>query len=380
MVVHDIPKPSDPNVKTGGSSNTKGNINEILVGYYTKPGPLSDPFMYFDKRGADPRPEFYKKAKELEPDLYIHEQERAKKMVEAFMDYAYANGYSKGKTAASVESVYWTAADGMIERASGIKAPSKGKGKNPTDILVEFKSTSGRMFLGNSAKSTKQAAAGIPFANPGIGTLSKELFGSSMYLPTIITKMEAKMMGDRKFKTILPKNWSSMSNVVKKKWQKDNKDANDLIKEHYGGPTLGAVRDAVMNKMLAMPWESLSPWLIDFVGGEYYGPQFVKLTGRGTGPYSAALEVPENNKKTIAMGKSYVLLDAMGNTTIRVFDMDSKPVFNIRMKYESQPFSSAIKVSGDSVGKDAGYFEQISDDASVGNIKTPRNARGKQKT
>ena len=379
-MVRDIPKPHDPKIKTGPSSSLQGDINEILVGYYTKPGPPNDPFKYFSNKGADPRADFDQKAKKLPLDLYIHEQERAKKMVEAFMDYAYRNKYATSTDPRSVKAVYWTASDGMIEKASGMKAPSKGKGKNPTDILVEFNSQNGRSFLGNSAKSTKQAASGIPFANPGIGPLSSELFGNSSHLTNIVGKMERKMISDPKFRGILPKTWMSMTNQVKKKWQKENEAANVMIKEHYGGPTLGAVRDAVMNKMLSMPWEELTPWLVDFVGGDYMGPQFVKVTGRGLGPYTAALEVPENNKKTIGVRKSHVLLEPMGNTSIRVYDLDGKEIFGIRMKYESQPFSSAIKISGDSVGKEAGYFESISEDPKEAKVKKPTSSGRKRKT
>ena len=382
MAVQDIPKPHDPKIqtKTSGVSSLLGDINEILVGYYTKPGPSNDPFKYFSNKGANPRDDFDKKSKLIPLDLYIHEQERAKKMVDAFMDYAHRNGYSKGKSPKDVKAVYWTAADGMIEKASGIRAPSKGKGKNPTDVLIEFDCAHGRSFLGNSAKSTKQSDSGIPFANPGVGTLSSELFGNPNHLPNIVKKMELKMIADKKFKTILPPIWSAMPNTEKKKWQKSNQAANDMIKEFYGGPTLGAVRDAVMNKMLHMEWGDLTEWLVDFVGGTYLGPQFVKVTGRGLGPYSAALEVPEKNKKTIAVRKSNIFLEPMGNTSIRVYSLEGKEIFGIRMKYENQPFSSAIKISGDSVGKEKGYFETISEDPKEPKMKMPSKVGAKKRT
>lgn len=374
MAVQDIPKPHDPKMEVPKPTpSLLGDMNEILVGYYTKPGPPNDPFKYFDTKGGDPRQAFETIGKKLPIEYYVHERERAKKMVEAFMDFAYKNGFSQGKESRNVKAVYWTAAKGSIEKASGMKAPSQGKGKNPTDILVEFNVPNGTSFLGNSAKSTKQAEGGIPFANPGIGTIGTELFGSSSELENIVKATEREMVRNAAMKKILPKNWMQLTNGgsgTKKKWQKANPAVNEIIKRDWGLLAISRVRDKVFDKIVGEDWDDITPWLIDFVGGTYLGPKFVKVTGRGTGPYSAALEEPEKNKKTNAIKKPYLWLETGGQTSIKFFDCETeKNVFNLRFKYESQPFSSNMKASGDSVGRETGYFESVSEDSKESAVK-----------
>ena len=385
MADQDIHKPHDPKMEVPKPTpSLLGDMNEILVGYYTKPGPPKDPFKFFDKKGGDPREAFETIGKKLPVEFYVHERERAKKMVEAFMDFAHKNGYSRGKTPKDVKAVYWTAAIGSIERASGMKAPSQGKGKNPTDILVEFNCSHGRSFLGNSAKSTKQAEGGIPFANPGIGTMGKELFGNNSALENIVKKTEREMVGNAAMKKMLPKDWTQLTNGAsgtKKKWQKANPAVNEIIKRDWGLLAISRVRDKVFDKIVGEEWEDITPWLVDFVGGTYLGPKFVKVTGRGTGPYSAALEEPEKNKKTNAIKKPFLWLETGGQTSIKFFDSETgKNVFNLRFKYESQPFSSNMKASGDSVGKEQAYFESISEDPKENKVKTSSKPKKRKHT
>lgn len=382
MAAPDIPKPHDPSKEAAKPTQSLlGDMNEILVGYYTKPGPPNNPFMHFDSKGGNPREDFERIGKQLPMEFYIHERERAKKMVEAFMDFAYKNGYANSRNADSVKAVYWTAALGSIERASGMKAPSQGKGKNPTDVLVEFKTTKGRSFLGNSAKSTKQAEAGIPFANPGIGTMGSELFGSANALSSLIDKTEKEMVRDAAMKKVLPSNWSSMTGAAKKKWQKANPAVNEIITKEWGLLAISRVRDKMFDKIVNEDWETITPWLVDFVGGTYLGPKFVKVTGRGTGPYSAALEEPEKNKKTNAIKKPFLWLETGGATSIKFYDSETgKNVFNLRFKFADRAFSSSVKASGDSVGREVGYFESISENKQEPKVKGKRTPKRRKKT
>ena len=54
MAVRDIPKPYEPKMEVANPPpSLLGDMNELLVGYYTKPGPANDPFKHLKNEGFD---------------------------------------------------------------------------------------------------------------------------------------------------------------------------------------------------------------------------------------------------------------------------------------------------------------------------------------
>jgi hypothetical protein len=380
-----IPKPTDQSKeKTKPSSDARGKVNEILLGYHLKPPAGNNPFSNFNNKAANPKLEFDKNAKLLPMEFYKHEDEKARLQAAAFRNWAVKNGYATSANPSAIENqgIYWTAGKGQIAKAMGLSTdaiPSSGVGRNPTDVLVKFKGGHGHSFLGNSAKSTGAAEKDVPFYNFGLGDLEKK-FGKGYF--KVVENGEAAMI--KKVGGLLPKDWNRMSQAQKEDWyrvlEKTRKGsgrtaeaAQALKDEMYdiGLKTIAGCRDRLMKDLIHGDWTTVCLWLEDFVSASYLGPQYIKVTGRGMSPYSVALEVPEKSKKVMAVRKDYVELLEMGQVAISVYDKDTAVnVFNIRFKWASRPFSSSMKGSGDSTGKAESYIMQtISDNPQVSKVK-----------
>ena len=391
-----IPKPTDKNKeKKNPGSDERGKVNEILLGYYLKPPTGNDPFYHFNNKAANPRSEFDKVAKLLPYSFYEHEDERARLQAAAFRNWAAKNGYAKSANASDVEDkgVYWTAGPGQIAKAMGLPLdaiPSSGVGRNPTDILVKFKGGHGNSFLGNSAKSTGAADKDPPFYNFGLGDLEKK-FGKGYF--KVVKDKETAMI--KKMKAFLPKDWLTMTQSQKENWYREIEKtakgsgptaaaAKELRQQmaDLGLKAIKGCRDKLMNDLIQGDWGTVCLWLEDFVSASYKGPQYIKVTGRGTSPYSVALEVPEKNKKVLAVRKDYVELQEAGQVAFGVYDKDTGVnVFSIRFKWASRPFSSSMKGSGDSAGIAESYNAQtISDNSTVARVKGKVPNRKKHKS
>ena len=291
------------------------DVNEIYTAYALN-----------NKKFPDPQSEaqFDKKLKLLSPEQANQQMGRAQAMAEQFLSWARSNGYS------GVKGVHWTARPGFSFRA--VTGYDVDQRKNPTDVLVEF---AGGKFLGLSAKSTK-GKGDIGFKNPGIGTVEKDL---GIKLKDIATKA-----GDE----FAEKFGLSKSTATRKAEIR----ANPLIKkqaDEEAGKVFNEMRNVLLKKLNSMNDKQRKDYIVNswIDASEELLPAYVKVTGRGTGgSYSASVEDPLNNPKLQAIRRDKITFEAVGNDSVGV-KAGAKKLLKMRFKYESEKFSSSLKMSGD---------------------------------
>ena len=330
----EMPKP--PNT-------TKADVNEILFGYFLKPGSKSDPFSIYSNE-SEVAKAFKDKSEQLPYELWYMELRRAEEMAKDFLSYAKQNGYGT-----SIKEVVWTARNGSLGNAVGYDVPQTGPGKNPSDVVVCFTnpvkrgskkgSEKGCSWLGVSAKSTA-GSGDIGFSNPGLGTISQDLFGNKTHLSKIVDKH--KDMFTKKYSQLRGKSNTEMKKMIRADEALGVEAAQDGLK------CLQDVRNEIIEKVLNMEYHEWQDFMMDFIQAKFKGPHYIKLTGHGKKePFHATLEDPAVNKKTRGIKGPQVLLEESGDTSINVYSYQDKPLFKIRMKWESAPLSSTVKLSGD---------------------------------
>ena len=168
------------------------------------------------------------------------------------------------------------------------------------------------------------------------------------------------------------------------------------IVTNYGGPALGNVRDAIMEKLMNMDPDPEThhklrvAWMSSFINSSFKGPYYLKITGRGdfttktwankggaAGGWQVGLEEPvqPNNKIDVEIRKSDVKLKPnKGYTSINVFTKKDVGLFSIRMKWASRPFATAIKLSGKASHVTAHFYDEV---VSEDGTKTTRYGVGK---
>ena len=268
--------------------------------------------------------QFNRKLKLLSPEQAQQQMGRAQAMAEQFISWARRNGYS------GVKGVHWTARPGFSFKA--VTGYDVDQRKNPTDVLVEF---GGGKFLGLSAKSTK-GKGDIGFKNPGIGTVEKDL--------GINLKKIATEAGDK-----FAEKFGLSSRTAERKAEIR---ANPLIKkqaDEEAAKVFNEMRNVLMKKLNSMNDRQRKDYIINswIDASEDLKPAYVKVTGKGTkGPFTADVEDPLNNPKLQAIRRDNIAFEAVGNDSVGV-KAGSKKLLKMRFKYESEKFSSSLKMSGD---------------------------------
>tara|TARA_R110000868_G_scaffold193767_1_gene438965 strand:+ start:28 stop:1080 length:1053 start_codon:yes stop_codon:yes gene_type:complete len=328
-------------------NTTKADVNEILVGYFIRPGSATDPFKYY-KNKTEVKSAYNQKSEQLPYEFWDMEVKRAKVMAKAFMKYAKDNKYGT-----VVKEIVWTARNGSLGNAVGYPVAQTGPGKNPSDIVVCFsnptitgssKSKTKRScsWLGLSAKSTG-TPGDIAFTNPGLGVVSQDLFGSKTHLPQMIEKHKKKF--ESKYSQLQGLNNTQLKSKL---------DADKGLREEarkFGLVCLADIRDEILTKMMKLDYNDWQKFMLDFVQSDFEGPHYLKITGHGQKePYTASIEDPSANKKTKGIKGPSLLLEESGDTSINVYSFDDKPLFKVRMKWSSAPLASSIKLSGDPLG------------------------------
>jgi hypothetical protein len=309
------------------------DVNEILVGYYC----AGENWKLF-KNSSEAKKVLKKRATQIGKESFVDQKGRAQVQAEEIMDWAAANGWEN-----SLTKVYWTARPGDLSRAVGVDVDQN---KNPTDILLEFGPES---FLGISSKSTK-SKGDIGFKNPGLGTIGKQI-GYDLKGPAdelqdrLISKLD---FGDAK------------SRVQRKAFLKSiaagrkMTSVPELTPYYEGGrEVLRKLRDTIWERYLDMPIEELKEHFInDWIDADdSMFPYYIKSTGKGkNGNYSSNIEDPLNNEKLKKLSSEHIELDAVSNNSIVVWageGEDAVKLFRVRLKWESAPLASSIKLSGD---------------------------------
>lgn len=142
---------------TKASSDTKGKLHELLVGYHL----LNEKHMskHPDKEGDSPEEAHDKLKSKVSPEEYDKINERAKTTAHDIKKHIEVDGHS-------VHDVHWTSKPGDIERSTGIESSQK---QDASDIVVHSKKKNGPLkFHGVSLKVSDGSSKHVPASNPGM--------------------------------------------------------------------------------------------------------------------------------------------------------------------------------------------------------------------
>jgi hypothetical protein len=106
------------------SSDTKGKLHELLVGYHLKGG--SHMSKHPDKEGDSPKQAHDKLKKTVHPSDYKKINARAKSAAEDIRKQVEVGGHK-------IHDVHWTSKPGDIQRSTGIKSTQQ---EDSSDIVV----------------------------------------------------------------------------------------------------------------------------------------------------------------------------------------------------------------------------------------------------
>lgn len=303
------------------AKNTVGaDINEIAFGYYAA-GSSWDNFV-----NAEYAKEMLgERTSQASPEEIKDQQERAKAMLEATLEWAKQNGWE-----GTVTKVWWTARAGVLSLAVGKKVSSG----NPTDILLQFDNDE---FLGISAKSTK-GKADIGFKNPGVGSIAKAL--NIDLISYVKQKTETTIRNLN-----LPLNAKERKVFLRTQGNEALKSEVELI----GKSILATLRESLYEHLTTLDDEEVRNHITTYwmdAGANY--PYYIKVTGRGTSKsgYSATVSDPIKNEKYKALMSEEISVVKVGSDSIGIL-AGGKRIMKMRFKYESQKLASSLKMSGD---------------------------------
>tara|TARA_R110002096_G_C14488752_1_gene714430 strand:+ start:86 stop:1111 length:1026 start_codon:yes stop_codon:yes gene_type:complete len=292
------------------------DVNELMVGYY-----LNNE-NWFD---AQAKKQYETRIQQLNPDDLKRASGHAKVMALEFLKYAKQKGYAR------VLKVYWTARAGTMTKLTGVQVDQT---KNPTDTLIKFSRGPSDGWLGLSAKSTK-GKGDIGFKNPGAGTVDSKL-------NTSIVETYKEVLDKTIVNLNLPKSMKDRKSFIRANPEIKNKTTK------IGSELMSKLRDLLLDKLESMDdSELLEYFLEDWLNAKVIYPPYVKITGKGTKPpFSASVEDPTKNEKIEALQSLDFNLEKIGNESIGI-KADSKRIFKIRFKFESEKMASSMKLSGD---------------------------------
>jgi hypothetical protein len=294
------------------------DINEIYLGYFLAGE------SWFDKEAKKQVDTKKKRVKEEQAKDQI---EKARVMAQEVVNWAKKNGYKGG-----IAGVWWTARPGSLSAAVGMEVDQR---KNPTDILVKFKSGPAKGFLGISAKSTL-GNADIGFKNPGMGTMESVL---GIDLGSI----------NQKYTTMIVEKYDLSSSTTQRKVEIRNNPKIQQKTSELGSQALSEMRDKMFNRLKKMKNDQIQDFIFKnwIDSSKTLFPPYIKVTGMGKKePYTAKVEDPLHNPKLDAINKGKMSVEKIGNESIGV-KAGSYQILKMRFKYESEKLASSVKLSGD---------------------------------
>jgi len=266
-----------------------------------------------------------KRLQELGQEEFDIQMDRAYLMAREVLHWARSNGY-KGKP----KKVWWTARAGVLSKAVGRNVDPT---QNPTDVLIQF---SDGQFLGVSAKSTKTQGE-IPFKNPGIKTIDKQLGLSMGKRADEITKELVKNLG-------LPASAKARKSFLRKKENKEIQQSTISA----GFAIMTDIRDTLLKKLRSMsPDAAREHILTTWLNAIPTYPPYIKATGHGKGSkLKVTIMDPLKNQKTTLLMNNSPEFEPVGVDSVGV-SAGGHHIMKMRVKFESEKLASSIKFSGD---------------------------------
>lgn len=294
------------------------DINEIYLGYFLAGE------SWFDK---DAKKQADTKMRRVKREQAEDQINKARVMAEEVVKWAKKKGYKGG-----IVGVWWTARPGSLSAAVGMEVDQR---KNPTDILIKFKSGPAKGFLGISAKSTL-GNTDIGFKNPGMGTMEGVL---GIDLSSV----------NQKYINLIIKRYDLSESTPKRKIEiRDNPKIQQKTSE-LGSQALSEMRDIMFNRLKKMKNNQIQDFILQnwIDSSKTLFPPYIKVTGMGKKqPYTAKVEDPLHNPKLDAINKGKMSVEKVGNESIGV-KAGNYQILKMRFKFESEKLASSVKLSGD---------------------------------
>lgn len=149
--------------KPSASSNTKGVLHEVLVGYHLKGKKHME--HHEGKTGESPKELHDRLKSTISHEEYKKIHDRAKASADHIKEHLKSMGHS-------VHDVHWTSKPGDLHKSTGIEASQK---EDASDIVVHVKDKKGKKsFHGISLKVSDKKNKHLPVSNPG----SESMYGA----------------------------------------------------------------------------------------------------------------------------------------------------------------------------------------------------------
>lgn len=310
------------------SSNTKGVMHELLVGYHLKGGKHMD--KHPDKNDESPKQVHDRLKSTMSKDEYNSINNRAKAAA------GHIHGEIK-KHGHSVHDVHWTSKPGDLHRSTGIHATQQ---EDASDVVVHAKDKKGNIkYHGVSLKVSDENKKHLPVSNPGIE--------STLGGKAILDKHRENInKAHPKLKT--------MSKADRKEYVKNLPEHKQQQLKDMHGKALNDVAENLHKKLSSMSQDDLKHHLFKHVlqanptpmqqQGHFHHRHVTYMTKNGQEHHNVD---PSNHYESLHKKHKYISVERRGTSIIFKYP-GGKTIAKHRIKFESQsdPHSS-IKGSGE---------------------------------
>jgi hypothetical protein len=307
------------------SSNTKGVLHELLVGYHLRGKQHME--KHPDANGDSPMEAHEKLKSQVSPEEYDAINKRAE---------AAANDIKKRVgTHGKITKVQWTSKNGDLHRATGIHADQK---EDASDIAVTTKNALGEeKHHGISLKVTDKKSGNLPVSNPGVeSTLGGE-----------------EVLKSHRKRLIKKQPW--IAKIKNARARKEFMRANPAIQKQVREANSKALNDVVTHlhsQIEAMTPRQRSEHIRKIIAAKQTpmqkaGHAHIRHTTYGDGSTSAV--DPASSHEYILNDHKNITLKRSGTSII--FSHRGRPFARHRLKFENADNpTSSIKGSGELIG------------------------------
>lgn len=252
----------------------------------------------------------------------------------AVLVWAAENGFGSPKT------VFWTARPGALKAAmlaANMKeSPTPG---NPSDVAIVF---GDRQILGVSAK-TKLTSGDVGFKNPGWGVMAK-LLGVDIKLPFLLVMAAIQKLAPKAANMTLKQRKVFLRSSIQLKSAADEVGKQIFIE----------VRNALFDPLSNLSEDDLRSFALDELIDATHGmiPPYIKVTAVNGGKSAHVMDPTNNNMLDLLNARGLNVVKARNDSIIFVSG-SKKPIFQLRVKFESQMLASSLKFTAEPAAKSA---------------------------
>lgn len=320
------------------NSNISARIAEIATIYYLG----GHSWCKFKKLDKDPVRKIKNIALRISREEFDNQVCRAKQIVDNVKQWLCDNDYPQ-----EINAIYWTADPDDLSKITGINIE---KGKNPSDVLIEFKLEDGGVkLLGLSIKSREESSVNN-FINTGITDAMKNL--------GILEETEIDIINGKE-RAFVSQNFQFISEYYDTKFksrseakkynahiQITNPNLYQELKE-IGNTFLECQRDRIFDRLNEFENEEAKQYLLEeWLRVGIYPGYIICAAIRSKDGLRIEITDPRKDQNTLNICRGEISFQKHGSTSIRVFAGECY-IFSIRLKWDRRPFSSSVKFSGE---------------------------------